>query len=164
MALDGAFTMFFFVGQVTGTSAPEWMSLPSYVGVVHIFAAPRSACDNCGQQAEQSDRVTNTISMTSLLLDYVETGSLASMEPEDVKPFLVENLRWKIRKAGDATEHTGAEMSENHAFRVGVSLKTAPLRREAGDEPMFTGFGDVEVERDFLDVIDQIIDNARPSA
>lgn len=105
--------------------------------------------------------MTNTTSMTSQLLDYVELGQIPSMEPEDVKPFLVQNLRWKIQ---DATGRivSGAEMSNNHAFRIGVSLKTSPLPGLSA--PMSEDTPAVEIDRDFQDVIKDIIDNSATAA
>ena len=59
---------------------------PTLAGLTHIFTAPRRICDNCGQQGEQASIVTNTISITSLLLDYVAVGKLQSLDAEHVKP------------------------------------------------------------------------------
>lgn len=95
--MNGAFTIFYIIGNVTGDSGQDWSKLPGFVGVNHVFAAPREACDNCGNQEEQAHLVTGTTPMTSLLLDYVINGSLNSMEVEDVKPFLVKNLKWRAQ-------------------------------------------------------------------
>ena len=34
--------------------------------------------------------------ITSILLDYVETGKLQSLDAEPVKPFLVDGLKWRV--------------------------------------------------------------------
>lgn len=161
MAFNGAFTIFFFVGDVVGDSAAEWMSSRSYVGVAHIFAAPVQACDNCGIQAARTDRVTNTTSMTSKLLDYVQTGQLASMDPEDVRPFLKKNFRWKFQ-TGTGQVVSGADMSKNHGFRINISLKTSPLPGLSA--PMGEDIPAVEIDRDFQDVIKDIISHSATAA
>lgn len=95
--MNGSFTIFYIIGEVAGDSGQEWSRLPGFVGATHIFTAPREACDNCNQQEQQAQLVTSTSPITSLLLDYVENGSLNSMELDDVKPFLVKNLKWRAQ-------------------------------------------------------------------
>lgn len=97
MAVNGTFTIFYFIGDVSGVSEQDWTQSPGFVGVTHIFAAPVEACDNCGRQQEQATLVTSTTPVTSLLLDYVEIGELNSMEADDVNPFLVKNLKWRVQ-------------------------------------------------------------------
>ncbi|KAJ4248373.1 hypothetical protein NW762_012703 [Fusarium torreyae] len=99
MALNGSYTIFYIIGDVDGQSGQEWSSLPGFVGVSHIFTAPAEACDNCGRQEEQAKLVTSTTPITSLLLDYANVGQLGSMNPEDVEPFLVKNLKWRVQTA-----------------------------------------------------------------
>lgn len=69
---------------------------PYLAGVNHIFAAPREVCDNCGQQDAAGYLASDTMSLTPLLLDYVSNGTLESMRPSHVRPFLVKYLRWRI--------------------------------------------------------------------
>ena len=97
MALNGSFTIFYIIGEVAGERGSEWSQSPGFVGLTHIFTAPKEACDNCGKQEEQSQLVTSTSPITSLLLDYVEVEKLESMSPEHVKPFLIKNLKWRIQ-------------------------------------------------------------------
>ena len=44
----------------------------------------------------QGNIVTNTVPITSMLLDYVKTGHLESLHPDHVGPFLIRALRWRI--------------------------------------------------------------------
>lgn len=107
MALNGSFTIFYIVGDVTGESASEWAQLPGFAGAFHVFTASVEMCDNCGRQQDQAQLVANTTPITSLLLDYVKAGRrlviardspqyLESMRPEHVQPFLEKNLKWRI--------------------------------------------------------------------
>lgn len=98
MAANGSYTIFYIIGDdAAGDSGQDWSALPGFAGVSHIFTAPREACDNCGRQEEQAVHVTATTPVTSLLLDYVKAGQLGSMEPEDVEPFLVKKLKWRVQ-------------------------------------------------------------------
>lgn len=107
MALNGSFTIFYIVGDVTGASGADWAKLPGLAGTTHVFASPNEACDNCGKQEHQAHLVTSTSPITSLLLDYVEAGRLASMEARDVEPFLVKNLKWRIQTVSFPLRGTG---------------------------------------------------------
>ena len=98
MALDGAFTIFYFVND-SGAPIPadsNYILEPTLAGITHIFAAPENLCDNCGRQSEQGALVTSTVPITSLLLDYVKKGRLESLRPEHVKPFLIRGMKWRI--------------------------------------------------------------------
>lgn len=97
LALNGSFTIFYIVGDVDGTSGADWSTLPGFAGVTHVFASPTEVCDNCGKQEHQAHLVTSTSPVTSLLIDYVERGQLASMEAQDVERFLVKNLKWRVQ-------------------------------------------------------------------
>lgn len=97
LALNGSFTIFYIIGDVHGTSGSDWSALPGLAGVTHVFASPSEVCDNCGKHEQQAHLVTSTSPITSLLLDYVETGKLASMEAVDVEPFLIKNLKWRVQ-------------------------------------------------------------------
>lgn len=85
------------VGKVEGNSAADWSTLPGLAGVTHVFTSPVEACDHCGKQEQQAQLVTSTSPITSLLIDYVETGKLASMEAKDVELFLIKNLKWRVQ-------------------------------------------------------------------
>ena len=75
----------------------------------------------------------NTVPITSLLLDFVATGTLASLEPEDVKPFLVERLKWRVVGVnGEGVD--GRVMGRERGLRVGVSCKVGKLPRGSGVE------------------------------
>lgn len=80
-----------------GTYGADWSALPGFAGVTHVFASPTEVCDNCGKQEHQAHLVTSTSPITSLLIDYVEKGQMASMEAQDVEPFLVKNLKWRVQ-------------------------------------------------------------------
>lgn len=101
MSLNGSFSIYYFIGPAGGaiTVPPQdYAVAPTLAGSTYIFAAPKEACDNCGNQDEAHHMVSDTTPITPMLLDYIKIGELANLEPENVKPFLVDRLRWRIQK------------------------------------------------------------------
>ncbi|KPM45160.1 hypothetical protein AK830_g1416 [Neonectria ditissima] len=151
MAMNGSYTIFYIIGDVDGQSGQEWSSLPGFVGVSHIFTAPIEACDNCGRQQEQAKLVTSTTPITSLLLDYANAGQLGSMNPEDVEPFLVKNLKWRVQTVGGEVIDP-RDLEREHTLKLGISRKKAPMPGQSG-----------EVDYSFYPkIIKDIIENSSP--
>ncbi|MCJ1396693.1 hypothetical protein MMC18_009585 [Xylographa bjoerkii] len=131
LALNGAFTIFYFVGPIIATEPTKYFLEPTLAGLNHIFAAPVQLCDSCGTQQQQAFVISNTTSITSMLLDYVkvppESGleRLESMRPEHVEPFLIKYLRWR---AVDVTgkKHDPRALAEK-GYKLSVSCKVALL-------------------------------------
>lgn len=101
MALNGTFTIYFFIGApkpTTLASPADFTAAPSLAGSAHFFIAPSQACDNCSRQGEAGVKVTNTTAITPILGDYIRLGQLQSLEPEHVVPFLVRELAWRVVK------------------------------------------------------------------
>jgi len=96
MALNGSFTIYYFIGNFTEDNARDYALQPTMAGLNHIFTSTREACDNCGYQMEEGHLVTDTNPITPMLLDYIEIGQLADLTPANVVPFLIENLKWRV--------------------------------------------------------------------
>jgi hypothetical protein len=97
LALNTSFTVLYFIGKFENTdSLVGLLMAPTFAGLNHVFAAPVEACDNCEHQEGVAHMVRSTTPITSILLDYVTTGELASMGSEHVRPFLVANLKWRV--------------------------------------------------------------------
>ena len=113
MALRGTFTIYFFIGPFDDVPTAYKLQ-PSFAGTAHFFIAPPQACDNCMKQGQAGAIVANTTTITPILHDYVNKGHddlrLASLEPNDVKPFLIEHLRWRVLKIPGPGDH-GTELS-----------------------------------------------------
>ncbi|KAF5586322.1 tyrosinase precursor (monophenol monooxygenase) [Fusarium pseudocircinatum] len=129
---NGTYTIYYIIGEVQGQTGEEWSSLPGFVGMSHILAAPRNICENCATKDEEGQLVTSTTPMTSLLLDYVQIGKLNSMGEDDVKKFLIDNLKWRAQTvAGEVLNPR--DMATNHTFNLSISRKRTPVPRSAGD-------------------------------
>ncbi|KAG5799174.1 hypothetical protein H9Q69_001806 [Fusarium xylarioides] len=149
MFANGSYSIFYIIGDVEGRSAAEWSSLPGFVGMSHILAAPKSICENCASQDETKQLVTSTTPITSLLLDYVQIGKLSNMEEDNVKRFLIDNLKWRVQTvAGEVLDPR--HMAQNHDFKLSISRKRTPVPRSAGDVQYDT----------YPEVIEAIISNS----
>ncbi|SCV49123.1 related to tyrosinase precursor (monophenol monooxygenase) [Fusarium fujikuroi] len=132
MLADGTFTIYYIIGDVQGQTGQEWSTLPGFAGVSHILAAPANVCDNCASQEEQRQLVTSTTPITSLLLDYVQIGKLSNMDEDNVKEFLIKNLKWRVQTiAGEVLNPR--DMDRDHTFNLSISRKRTPVPRSAGD-------------------------------
>lgn len=92
-ALDGPFTVrlsFATPGQVS-----------SYAGSMGVFASPPEIA-SLAQMAPGAEYITSTIPLTAALVDKVTGGDLASMDPEDVGPYLQQSLVVSVVGRGDA--------------------------------------------------------------
>lgn len=74
----------------------EYDIAPTLAGVFYNFASPVEACDNCGVQADDKLKITGTTNISHILRDYVLREDLNSLEPDDVRPFLKDRLRWRV--------------------------------------------------------------------
>ncbi|KAK7753914.1 hypothetical protein SLS62_004012 [Diatrype stigma] len=156
LALNGDFTIFYFIGTEHRPGAPssdsDFALAPTLAGMNHVFAAPTQLCDNCGRQDEQGLIVTNTVAITSVLLDFIEVGELGGLEREDVIPFLQKRLKWRILTINGQLEDP-RRLAEKD-FKINVSCKKSRLPR---------GSGVAEYEN-YPGVIDAIISAASPTA
>ncbi|KAF5635886.1 tyrosinase precursor (monophenol monooxygenase) [Fusarium sp. NRRL 52700] len=149
MLANGTYTIYYIIGDVQGHTGQEWSTLPGFAGLSHILAAPTNVCDNCASQQEQGQLVTSTTAITSLLLDYVQVGKLNSMEEDDVKKFLIENLKWRVQTiVGEVLNPR--DMDRDHTFNLSISRKRTPVPRSAGDVQYDT----------YPEVIEAIINNS----
>ena len=96
MALNGSFTIYYFIGNFTEDNVRDYALQPTMAGLNHVFTSTREACDNCGYQMDEGHMVTDTNPITPMLLDYIEIGQLADLTPANVVPFLVKNLKWRV--------------------------------------------------------------------
>ncbi|KAL1618339.1 hypothetical protein SLS54_007316 [Diplodia seriata] len=144
-ALDGAFTIFFFIGPTAAADTSEagdgpvsWQAEPTLAGMTHVFAAPRDACDNCALQSDEGLRVTGTTAITPILLDYVEDGQLAGLAPDDVVPFLRRALVWRVADVNQTKADPGQIPG---GLKISVSATVSVLRPDEAipefREPLF---------------------------
>ncbi|KAH7254250.1 uncharacterized protein BKA55DRAFT_737968 [Fusarium redolens] len=120
---------------------PDPLSSPFY------FTSSTEVCDNCASQEQQAQLITSTTPITSLLLDYANIGQLGSMGEEDVEPFLIKNLKWRVQTVIDPRD-----LDRDHTMKLGISRKMAPMPGQTGDVQYFF----------HPKIIETIIDNSSP--
>ena len=145
LALNGTFSIYYFVGEVT-SNIEHYGHAPTKAGMSYIFTAPVEACDNCGKQDQQATLVQGTTALTPILMDYVQIGELESLSPDHVKPFLIKNLKWRVvtfdQEQKDPRHVAG--------LKINVSSKVAQL--PLGSEP--------PAYEDYPEITEQIIANS----
>jgi tyrosinase len=110
-ALNASFFVHVFIGDFN----PEpfsWSFEPKLVGSHCVFVnnPDHTECSKCKDDETRQIQVTASIPLTTTLIDCIKDRELRSLNPEDVEPFLIKNLHWRItlvslppwqRKAGD---------------------------------------------------------------
>jgi len=136
LALNGAFTIFYFLESDNAGGVPDpstaYALTPTLAAMNHIFAAPVELCDNCGQQEEQGQVITNTAAITSMLLDFIEIGELADLEAASVVPFLKNRLKWRVVTINGELEDP-RNLAKHKHFRINISCKVSRLPRGSDD-------------------------------
>lgn len=93
-ALSGPFFIHIFLGAFSPNPF-DWSFDANLVGSHCIFT--RTASSNC-VPCQSNQQVSATMPLTSSLLQEIANGSLTSLEPQDVEPFLKQNMQYRISK------------------------------------------------------------------
>lgn len=90
-ALESSFFIHIFLGDFNPDPA-TWSFEPNLVGSHCVFAMISGSPAN----AQQGQQVTGTVPLTSALLDGIVHGRLDSLDLDDVEPYLLKNLHWRV--------------------------------------------------------------------
>jgi tyrosinase len=91
--LGTSFSVLIFLGQIP-ENPREWRISPNYVGGHHAFV--NSAASSCANCSNQQDLVIE--GFVHLNHAIVQHSGLGSLEPNVIKPYLTQNLHWKVQK------------------------------------------------------------------
>ncbi|KAK3314031.1 hypothetical protein B0H66DRAFT_537281 [Apodospora peruviana] len=134
----------------------RWTSEYNKVDTVAVLGqGGDTACAKCREDQAHDQSVAGEVSLTSALIqDYME-GQLASLKPEDVVPFLTDNLHWRVLVDGvtdvpreqvpglvvcvssttvSFDEHGIPRYSTEHTLHPGIT-DGRPAGLNAGEEP-----------------------------
>ena len=90
--LSGSFSVLIFLGEVP-KDPEQWSTSPSFVGAHYAFVnGAADQCDNCRSQA---DLVVE--GFVHLNVAIADLSGLPSYEPSVVRPYLKDNLSWRIQ-------------------------------------------------------------------
>ena len=95
-AVDGSFFIHIFVGDFSPDPG-YWTQDMNLVGTHAVFSSSidNTKCAKCKEDNQNHALVSGGVSLTTKL---VELG-LADLEPATVKPYLKQNLHWRVQKA-----------------------------------------------------------------
>jgi tyrosinase len=95
--LGGPFGVHIFLGDVP-TDPLSWLTHKNNVGEFFVLASDtaHSGCDKCKKDEEAKVQVRGIVPLTSTLTGFVVQGSLGSLEPADVVPYLIKHMHWRV--------------------------------------------------------------------
>ena len=101
--LEGqSFTVFIFLASNADvpSNPTEWFTTPAFVGEHSVFAnSVPGQCANCQRQRE-AGLVTEGV----VHLNHALVGKVTSYDPDDVQPFLRDNLNWRVQKVSSCVQ------------------------------------------------------------
>lgn len=126
-ALSEPFFIHIFIGPFNITGPSSWSFEPNLVGSHFVFTkAVSSACPSC----DPNQLVTATIPITSALENNFAEGKLASLQPADVEPFLISNLKYRI------TRLNGQEVGNGDVPSLEISIVSANITMPVDDSEL----------------------------
>ncbi len=85
-AKSDTYSVYAFIGDYSQEPA-LWSLADGLAGIHYVLASPLN----------KEVQVSGTIPLSHILQRKCKTGELASMEPEDVVPYLRDNLQWRVK-------------------------------------------------------------------
>jgi tyrosinase len=116
----------FFIHIFLGPFNPDpfsWSFEPNLVGTHFICVKGASAIVNSACNCDPDQMVSGTIPLTHALEKHVSEGSLKSLDPEDVNPYLAENLKYRVTLSDD-TEVSNGDVPSLKISVVSVEVQT----------------------------------------
>jgi len=90
--LGESFAVLIFLGDVPNDPS-QWRGCDSFVGTHYAFVnSAASQCSNCRNQAEEYSE--GFVHLNSAI---AKRSGLSSYDPEEVLPYLKDNLHWRIQ-------------------------------------------------------------------
>jgi tyrosinase len=134
--LGGSFQVHIFIRDVPPDHS-SWVVHDNNVGTYAVLGSDRqtTGCEKCQSDADRELIVTGIIILTEALIDRVTAGELRSLTPEDVVPYLKENLHWRITLA-DGTHKPNEEV---RGLKISVVSTDVDLPDDPHELPQYSG-------------------------
>ncbi|KAJ7775767.1 tyrosinase [Mycena maculata] len=141
--VGGSFSVLLFLGAVPD-DPKQWRSSPNFVGAHQAFVnSVPERCANCHRNRDAL--VEGFVHLDEGIIEHSgmgEHGGLGSLEPNDVEPYLEENLHWRVQKAGgQAVDLSNVPSLEVTVFATRLSLPAGsafPVPGERSHHPSIT--------------------------
>lgn len=140
-SLGQTFRVMIFLGDFN--SNPEtWPFEHSLVSRVTVLGRGNTNknCDKCRADAAKDFVVTGTVSLTSALLQDIADGRLASLDKEDVVPYLQKNLHWRV------SLFDGSERARDQVDGLKVGVCSTQVQIGQNGIPVYSGTYDVHMD------------------
>ncbi|KAJ7269098.1 tyrosinase [Mycena rebaudengoi] len=113
-----SFLVLLFLGVVPD-DPKQWRSSPNFVGAHNVFAnSVPERCANC-----RTNRNVEVEGFVHLDEEIAEHSGLDSLAPDVVKPYLKQNLHWRVQKAGgEAVDLSNVPSLEVSVFATPLTL------------------------------------------
>ena len=97
-ALGGRYTVHVFLDKPDdGTDPALWPISPTHVGTFSPLGQPSTTgCGKCQADQRERTQVTGQIPLTIALAERYLAGIISDLRVESVKPYLTENLHWRV--------------------------------------------------------------------
>lgn len=121
-AMGSSYGVYIFMGNYTANST-GWGTDPNLVGVHGVFANMKNngSLAMLRRRGMGNLKGTGSIPLTTMLINKVATGQLASLSPEDVEPYLTRSLDWR------ASYYDGTEIPVNSVIDLSISVVQAQV-------------------------------------
>ncbi|KAJ0167064.1 Tyrosinase [Colletotrichum tanaceti] len=111
-ALNGSFTVHFFLGEVPEDTT-TWLAAPNLVGSMPVFAMKNMGSGN---------HVSGTVPLTSALMHLVLAEVISGLDPKETEPYLEENLRARV------VGESGAEIPVDTIDSLHIQVASSQVR------------------------------------
>lgn len=128
--LNAPFTIYVFLGPIS-TEPKSWSSDPNLAGLHTTFVRSMRSDNKC--DCGSSQLVTAAIPLTNRLMKMVGQGELNSLSPEEVAPWLEENLNYRLSLMNGSQVFAGSVPS----LKVSIASAAVSLPVEHSDLPLW---------------------------
>ncbi|KAK6343604.1 hypothetical protein TWF730_011195 [Orbilia blumenaviensis] len=133
----GTFGINAFLGEPSANSSAKWITDPNSVGSHGVLTKFSN---------KVNELVTGTIPLTAALLKRVESKELESLRPEIVVPYLLKNLKLKVRTAVNGIVE---DLKEVKDLKIQIVAGEVTLPKDIQTAPTY---GDYKSKIDWIDV------------
>jgi tyrosinase len=121
-ALNAPFFIHVFLGPFNPDPS-SWSFDPNLVGSHFISVKGASAIANSPCNCDPNQMVSGTIPLTHALMKHVSAEDLKSLDPEDVNPYLAQNLKYRVTLSND-TEVGNGDLPSLKISVISVQVQT----------------------------------------
>jgi tyrosinase len=125
--------IYLFLGDFD-SNPTTWPILPNMVGSLPVFGQGEDTpCEKCREDSSNNLIVTGVLLITRAPMDDVLPGKVASINIEDIKPYLEGNLHWRV------TLLNGTESPRDQVPGLAVLVSSNEIGLTVDDVPVYSG-------------------------